>query len=161
MDSNMWQSAFIFCVPSNRTQMWPCGQILDELTDAPLWSRGSQRSFCGWTTSLAACTESFHFVWNVVHGIGILFQIFIHIFLPPSSLRQILFSSSNQLPCRDFRRQMKIMQFSVISAVKRSRLNDNRDWPPPSSGDNNQPTLNLSVTFPQRPNTTEDHLKYR
>lgn len=166
MRTNKWLwTATCYTLPSLphilRHTDGPCGQILDDLTNPPLWSRGSQRSFCSCITSLAACTKSFHFGGSVSHRISILFQMFIHISLPLQSLRLFLFSSSNQWPCRDFRGWMEIIQFSVMSAVKTRRLNDTRGWPPPSSEDYNQPTLNLSVTRLQRPDPTEDHPKYR
>lgn len=95
------------------------------------------------------CSQNRHFIPNI------------HPYIPASLILQTVFIFIfESVARRDFRRQMKIMQLSVISAVKRRRLNDTRGWPSPSSGDYNQPTLNLSVTLLQRPDTTEDHLKY-
>lgn len=125
MDSNMWHAAFIYThLMAHRWGLMD--RFWMNLTDPPDRSRGCQRSFCDCITGLAACTKSFHFVWSVVHRIGILFQIFIHIFL----------SLLSQLPCRDFRRQVKIMlkimwKSRVISAGKGRSLNNTRGLPPP------------------------------
>lgn len=65
------------------------------------------------------CSQNRHFISNI------------HPYIPASLILQTVFIFIfESVARRDFRRQMKIMQLSVISAVKRRRLNDTRGWPP-------------------------------